>query len=202
MNARLACLAVLLCAPALAQEVTVYQCTDASGLVTMQTHAPCPADTAQRIRIIDVPPPVTLQPAHVLPRVAPAADRASVPPAADADDAAPAAPRTPPQPLFLCQTFDAQQYFSPTDTPPPRCRPLQTVGIGGMPGMGAGQACERVRDTCEPVADDALCRAWDSRVREAEFRWRYAASHQEAGQLHAQFQALSATYQASTCAGD
>lgn len=184
--------------------VTVYQCTQADGSITLQTDGPCPEGIPQEIRIVNVPPPVTLQPPHVEPRLLRPSElpvlRAGAREAVD--EAAAAAVETgPPPPLFQCTRWDDTRYLHENGEPEPQCRPLQTVGIGGVPGIGAGQACERVYDECEPIPEEALCRAWDTRVREAEFRWKFAGAGREALRLQADYEALAAVLAASACAG-
>ena len=191
--------------PALhAEPVSVYECTEADGMVTVRTGTPCPEGQPQRIRMVDPPPPVTLQPPYVegrvlAPQELPVLSAGSV---VSAEEEAEAQERTPPPPLFQCLRYDGQRYLHDNDDPPSRCRPLQTVGIGGVPGIGAGQACERVHDECEPVPADGLCRAWDTRVREAEFRWKFAGSGREAESLRAAYEELAAIHAASTCGAD
>lgn len=188
--------------PALHGEpVTVYECTEPDGIITVRTGSPCPEGRPQRIRVVDPPPPVTLQPAFVAerrlqPQALPVL-RAG--PAGDDGQAAPAPEPVEPPALFQCVRYDGHRYFHDDDSPPSHCRPLQTVGIGGLPGIGAGQACERVHDECEPVPEDALCRAWETRVREAEFRWKFAGPGAGATSLRAAYEDLAATLEASTC---
>ena len=198
---------LLLAAPVLqAGPVTVYECTEPDGIITVKTGAPCPAGQPQRIRVVDAPPPLTLQPAYVQERrLAPQA-LPTLRPAPSSDDDAAAAEaaaaeqqHTPPPPLFQCVRYDGHRYFHEDPDPPAHCRPLQTVGIGGVPGIGAGQACERVYDECEPVLEEALCRAWDTRVDEAEFRWKFAGSGREAAPLQARYEQLAAVLAASAC---
>ena len=205
MIARPVPLAVLLlaAAPLLhAAPVTVYECTEPDGIITVRTGAPCPEGQPQRIRVVDAPPPLTLQPAHVTerrlaPQELPVLRRGPVE-GDDGEEAVAEAP-APPPPLFQCVRYDGQRYLHDSGDPPPQCRPLQTVGIGGVPGMGAGQACERVYDECEPVPEESLCQAWDTRVREAEFRWKFAGSRREARPLHAAWEELAGIHAASAC---
>ena len=107
--------------------------------------------------------------------------------------------KSPPPALYSCRVYDNSTYWREDDAPPARCRPLQTVGIGGVPGMGAGEACERHEDVCTAVPADDLCRAWDARVREAEFRWRFGDSgtRESAG---VEYERLFKQLQASACA--
>lgn len=198
--------AALLLIPALAPQaapVTVYQCTEPDGSITVQTSGPCPEGRPQRIRVVDAPPPVTLHPPHVegrvlqpsqLPVLRAGAERAG------AEAAAAIAEPAPPPALFQCTRYDGTRYLHEDDSPPPQCRPLQTVGIGGVPGIGAGRACERVYDECSPVPDEALCQAWETRLRETEFRWKFTDVRREAEALRAEYERLARIHGASTCA--
>lgn len=186
---------------ATAGDDVVYRCTDANGAVTLQNAQPCPPGQRQRIIEIDVPPPL---PAYVPPPPPPAPQADAAPAAAPGDDGAGADAdrvRLPPPPLYRCTSWDGERRLTADATPAVRCRPLHTVGIGGLSGLGAGAACERVEDACEPVPEDALCHAWDGRVREAEFRWKVASGRREIRERRAEYEALAATYAASTCAG-
>ncbi|MCD9027342.1 DUF4124 domain-containing protein [Luteimonas sp. BDR2-5] len=181
----------------------VYRCEDASGAVTFQNGTPCAKGMRQQRRVVEIAAPL---PAFVPP---PQADVAPSVPlistlrlaelgTGDVDEDAP--PREPPPPLFACRVYDDSSYYREDDTPPTRCRPLQTVGIGSVPGMGAGQACEHVEDVCTAVPADSLCRVWETRVREAEFRWQYAQGR-ERERLRQEYEALFTTYSDSDCLG-
>lgn len=196
---------LLAAAPALpAGPVTVYQCTEPDGSITLQTDEPCPEGRQQEIRVVNVPPPVTLRPPYVEPRVLRPSQlpvlRAGVEQTERADGQAVVAEPEPPPPLFQCTRWDNTRYLHENDEPEPQCRPLQTVGIGGVPGVGAGRACERVHDACEPVPDDALCQAWETRLRETEFHWKFADSRRDAESLRAEYERLARIHGASTCA--
>lgn len=148
--------------------VVIYRCTDPGGAVTFQNDVPCPKGAAQVRRVMataaPVPPPAIV--------AAPATQPPSRPVAPAVALAAPAAiaiaERLPPPPLFECRTWDDRRYLGAVATPPERCAPLQTTGIGGAAGMGAGAACELVTDQCEPIAEASLCDGWRRRLREAE----------------------------------
>src|SRR5690606_41022399 len=89
-------------------------------------------------------------------------------PAAAAVDAAPPPESGEPPPLFACRTWDDRRYLHDDGSPPERCAPLRTHGLDGSRTGGAGAACVVRRDTCEPVADEALCDQWAVRLRDAE----------------------------------
>lgn len=183
----------------------IYRCTDAAGAVTFQNGTACPTGHKQERRVVEMATPM---PAFVSPPATPVAPP-QVPlisrlPAAEAvvpreDSDAP----EPPPALFACRVFDNSTYWREDDTPPLRCRPMQTVGIGGLPGMEAGQACEQVADVCEAVPAEALCSTWETRVREAEFRWRYAQGRAQ-DPLRLEYEQLFTTWRDSSCgaAGD
>ena len=155
------------------ESVVIYRCTDAGGAVTFQNDVPCPKGAAQERRMMEVAAPVAAPAAVPLPAVEPRVR----PPAPAVDPGAPPsiaiAERQPPPPLFECRTWDDRRYLGDLASPPERCAPLQTTGVGGAPGMGAGAACELVSDQCAPVAEDALCDGWRLRLREAEADLRF-----------------------------
>lgn len=160
-----------------AAPTVIYRCTGADGGVTFQNDTPCAAGQQQQRRVIDIAAPI---PAFSAPPAAPERAPAvpmisSLPTAGRPPDPTPedATPRPAPPALFACRVYDNRSYWREDDAPPLRCRPLPTIGIGGLPGMGAGQACEMHADVCTAVPDAELCLAWDNRVREAEFRWRF-----------------------------
>lgn len=182
-----------------AATTVIYRCTDPSGAVTFQNGTACPAGHRQERRVVEMASPMpTFVPAPAPPLQAPQVPLISQMPAtleaAAEDDAAP----EPPPALFACRVYDNSTYWREDDTPPLRCRPMRTVGIGGLPGMGAGQACEQVADVCEAVAEDALCSSWETRVREAEFRWRYAQGRAQ-DPLRLEYEQLFNTWRNSTC---
>ena len=98
--------------------------------------------------------------------MAPIAAVADAPPIADAD-------RLPPPALFECRTYDAGRYLSDDGNPPQRCAPLQTTGIGGSSGTGAGESCQMVSDQCQRIADGGLCENWKARLLEAQAALRF-----------------------------
>ncbi|NZA25823.1 DUF4124 domain-containing protein [Luteimonas sp. SJ-92] len=204
--------ALLLAVPAAAQQtIVIYHCTDAGGAVTVQNDAPCPAGTTQRTREIDPPPPL---PAYVPMAPPPEPAASTLVPLAPLtagerppDDPAAVAARAidlrslPPPPLYQCVTYDQNRYFTADAEPQSRCQPMQTVGIGGLQGLGAGAACIRVVDTCAPVPEQALCEAWRARLDEAEFRLKFARGHYDTRARRDEYAALERTLDASTCAG-
>lgn len=209
MRHALVCAALLFAAPALAQQsdMVIYHCTDAAGAVTVQNDTPCPAGSTQKTRVIEPPPPLPAYVPMTLPE--PATSRlAPITRVKRRDDGFD--PTTlvidlelrPPPPLFLCVTYDQARYYTESSEPASRCQPMATVGIGGLQGLGAGEACMHVTDVCEPVPDDALCEAWDTRVREAEFRWKFAGGHYDARDRRGEYETLARIRDTSTCAAE
>lgn len=194
----------LLCALAsggrAAVTTVIYRCTDATGAVTFQNGTACPAGHTQERRVVEMATPL---PAFVAPPAAPVTPP-QVPLISRLPAPDPVTPRDvaaalqPPPALFACRVFDNSTYWREDANPPPRCRPMRTIGIGGLPGMEAGQACEQVADVCEAVPADALCSTWETRVREAEFRWRYAQGREQPA-LRAEYEQLFSTWRDSTC---
>ena len=203
-------LALLACATpaAIAQQVVIYRCTDASGALTVQNDEPCPAGSREERAIIEPPPPM---PVYVpqTPAPAPAATgtvtaaAAATPTAPERPDApAPAriadADRLPPPPIFRCHTPGNDRYISEDAEPKPRCVPLQTVGINGDPGLAAGAACEWQYDRCERIPDGEACDGWRQRGREIESTWRYARGDARAP-LQEAFARVSTILSDTTC---
>ena len=158
---------------AAAESVVIYRCTDASGALTFQNNVPCAKSATQERRVMEVAAPVAATAVVPTPAVAPRVR----PPVPAVEPQAPAsieiAERLPPPPLFECRTWDDRRYLGDVASPPERCAPLQTTGIGGATGMGAGAACELVTDQCTPVAEEALCDGWRRRLLEAEGDLRF-----------------------------
>jgi hypothetical protein len=181
-----------------ARQVVIYRCTDAAGRVTIQNDVACPKGTKQQRQAIDVPPPV---PAYVpAPRDAeidtttPAT--AEKPQPAQTADAAPLVP-APPPPLYACRTWDERDLLTEDATPAERCAPLQVVAADGSARSDAA-ACEKVKDRCEAVPAESLCAAWQRRVDEAEFRWRFAGAKQDDDRRR-EYEALKARLAQSNC---
>ncbi|MDH5821946.1 DUF4124 domain-containing protein [Luteimonas sp. RD2P54] len=210
----IAAAALLLAVPAAAQQaIVIYHCTDARGAVTVQNDTPCPAGTTQRTREIDPPPPL---PAYVpmAPPPAPAPSLLAapvaplVPGSADSGDPAVAGALAidlrslPAPPLQHCVAYDQTRYYTPDTEPRSRCQPMRTVGIGGLQGLGAGAACIRVTDSCEPVPEAALCEAWQARLDEAEFRMEFAQGHYDTRARRDEYEAIARIIATSVCAAD
>jgi hypothetical protein len=192
--------------PATPRTIRIFRCTDATGRVTLQNDVPCPKGTRQQQQVVEAPPPV---PAYV-PREertqAPvAAVRAETPPAtaekpaqpAEGANAASVVPGPPPQ-LYACRTWDARDLLTEDATPAERCAPLQVVAADGST-RGDAAACEKVTDQSEAVPADSLCTAWQRRVDEAEFRWRFAGAKQDDDRRR-EYELLKATLAQSDCA--
>lgn len=182
-----------------AGSVVFYRCTDAGGAVTFQNDVPCPKGAAQERRVMEAAEPVA--PAIV---AAPAIEPPPRPvaPAVAAAAASPGeiaiAPRLPPPALFECRTWDDRRYLGELATPPERCAPLQTTGLGGAAGMGAGAACELVSDQCEPIAEASLCDGWHRRLREAEADLRFGRFERRAA-AQAEVTRVEQVARESTC---
>lgn len=184
------------------EQVRIYRCTDASGALLIQNDQPCPPGHAQEVQVIDVPPTL---PAYVsrearMPEVV-AAEQAAVETAIleALPEPVPVGERRAPPALFQCTTWDNTVYLTEDETPAQRCAPMRIVGLDGRPRPGMGAACQTTQDRCEAVTEDALCAAWQRRVDEAEFRWKFARA--PAGDpRHVEYEKLAATLANSSCA--
>ena len=179
----------------------VYRCTAADGTVTLQNAEACPAGQRQQVIEVDVAPPLpAFVPAQPPPGLRVLPVTAVAPSADEGTGAVATAEPVPPPPLYQCTRWDNERYLTGDAVPATRCRPLNTVGIGGLPTLGAGQACEQVEDSCTAVPEENLCRAWKSRVDEAEFRFKVTPAQSPAARERQQeYAALAATSAASTC---
>ena len=195
----------LLALPSAAQETVFYKCTDAAGKVSMQNGTPCAPGMKQEVRRIGevrsaplptrrpeppAPPPPPRYGEFVLVSGPQMRRQAADPAAAD---------RPAPPPLYQCKTWDEVQYLGEEAEPPPRCAPLQVVGIDGRPAVGIGSACEMKADTCTAVPDGQLCVAWLRRLDEADFRRTHAAAADRADR-EAAFQRILGQVAPSRCA--
>lgn len=182
--------------------IVIYRCVAADGTLTIQNDKPCPPGNRQTTQTIDPPPQLpSYQPrATRLPEIVAAQDE-HVAEIIDkvTPEPVPEAKREPPPALFQCVTWDDNRYLTPDDTAQERCAPLRTVTLGGTPQQGAVRACQTVHDTCQPVAEDALCKTWQRRVDEAEFRWKFAhAARSDPRRI--EYERLAAILANSTCA--
>ncbi|MCL1634962.1 DUF4124 domain-containing protein [Luteimonas sp. SX5] len=197
------------------QSVVMYRCTDAQGAVTLQNDVPCPKGSKQVKRVIETAPapaatsspvstpPQTPAPTSATPAMAAAPAGAPIAPAAPKPENAQAsaiAERPAPPDLYRCQNYRREIYFSDTDLPPSRCLPLQTTGLDGNPGTGAGAACEMVRDACQRIADADLCQAWQQRLRDAESAVRFGTPEQAADARY-EFIRAEKVMRESSCGG-
>jgi hypothetical protein len=105
----------------------------------------------------------------------------------------------PPPALYACRTWDERDFLTEDATPAERCAPLQVVAADGST-RGDAAACEKVKDQCEAVPADALCAAWQRRVDEAEFRWKFAGAKQDDDRRR-EYELLKAKLAQSDCAG-
>jgi hypothetical protein len=206
--------------PETARTIVIYRCTDAAGRVTIQNDVACPKGTKQQRQAIEAPPPVpayrpreermpdTEAPANAqtaaqataaeTPATAQETAQTTTAPAEGAG-AALALPGAPPA-LYACRTWDERDFLTEDATPAERCAPLQVVAVDGSTRSDAA-ACEKVKDQCEAVPAEALCAAWQRRVDEAEFRWKFAGAKQDDERRH-EYELLKAKLAQSDCAGD
>ncbi|MEO6155247.1 MAG: hypothetical protein ABIP16_05920 [Thermomonas sp.] len=197
-------LAMLLCThAALAQDTIFYKCTDAKGAVSMQNGTPCAAGMKQEtrhigeVRTVPVPPKKTS--VEATPEAPVYGDFVLVSGPNMKRTPAPESAELPaPPPLFQCRTWDGDDFLGEAETPPPRCVPLQVVGIDGSQQLGMGSACEMRDDTCTAIPDEGLCDAWFRRLDEAEFKRNYA-SDDNRGERQGAFDAIDAKVKASRC---
>lgn len=195
----------LLCLPAFAQrQIVIYRCTDASGAVTIQNDTACPKGSKQKTSTIDVPPSMPAYEARAerMPQIVAAEKKQEDERAQEAIQDAlpppvPVAEREAPPPLFQCTTWDDQTYVGTEEVPPQRCVPIQVVGLDGAVN-GAAQACRYTTDTCEPIPEDGLCRAWRRRLDEAKFRAHFAGENDN-HEREFDYEKMAATVRNSTC---
>ncbi|MDI1252172.1 hypothetical protein [Thermomonas sp.] len=198
-------LLMLLLAPCmgLAQETVFYKCTDAKGAVSMQNGTPCAPGMKQEIRRVGevrtVPVPAKKPQADAPPPAPVYGDFVMVSGPNMKRKPAPESAELPaPPPLFQCRTWDGDDYLGEKEMPPPRCVPLQVVGIDGSQALGMGSACEMRDDTCTAIPDDGLCDAWLRRLDDAEFKLKYAGNDNR-GERQAAFDGIDAKVKASRC---
>lgn len=199
-------------APAFADDVVFYRCTDAAGHLTIQ-NSPCPKGMRQEKKVMQgvttVPMAVPEKPAAHATTHQPAAPTQAATENDTADAGilrdptiSPAAPddrpRLPPPVLFQCTTYNRDSYVTESSEPQRRCIPLRTVGLDGNPATGAGQACDMVYDQCARVPDGALCGAWKKRLGETEVAWRFGRAENEA-KNRAEFERVQRIVDESAC---
>ena len=194
---------LLVPSPAASQDTLFYKCTNAKGEVSLQNGTPCAPGMRQEIRRIGevrtVPVPTKKADAPVPPPPPVYGEFVLVSgPNMKRKPAPEAAALPPPPPLFQCRTWEGDTYFGETDTPEPRCIPLQVTGIGGAANLGAGSACEMKPDACTATPAEQLCEAWLRRLDEAEFKLKYASRDDEDERKRA-FDAIDAKVKASSC---
>lgn len=200
----IALLMLVLCTrAALAQETIFYKCTDAKGGVSMQNGTPCAAGMKQEVRRIGevrtVPVPPKKPSAEATPEAPVYGDFVLVSgPNMKRKPAPESAELPPPPPLFQCRTWDGDDYLGEDEKPPPRCVPLQVVGIDGSQQLGMGSACEMREDTCTAIPDEGLCDAWFRRLDEAEFKRNYAGDDNRS-ERQAAFDGINSKVKASRC---
>lgn len=187
--------------PAAARTIHIFRCTDAAGRVTLQNDVPCPKGTRQQQQVVEAPPAPASVPREEHMPAPVAAERAheagKPPPAPASTHDAPLVPAPPPQ-LYACRTWDERDLLTEDATPAERCAPLQVVAADGSVRSDAA-ACEKVTDQCEAVPAESLCTAWQRRVDEAEFRWRFAGARQDDDRRR-EYELLKAKLAQSDCA--
>ena len=164
------------------RSVVIYRCTNAFGALTVQNDTPCPKGSRQQKQVIEPPTPMPAYRPLPTPKVVDPAALAVVPPTATVASAPVIADkdRLPPPPLFQCNTYDNDSYFSENATPEPRCVRLETTDLQGSTDSSGGVACQMVTDQCQRVADGAACDAWKKRLRETEAKWKFGAADDSA----------------------
>ena len=213
MPLRHALLALLLLTPhAFADEVVFYRCTDASGALTLQ-NMPCPKGDTQVKKVVQsvttvpgvTPAPVTPKPPAPAP-VDPAPAAAGKPlfttglTGSESKEPAEQTTRLPPPVLFQCTPYDKDTYITENEEPQSRCVALRTVGLDGNPELGAGEACEVVKDVCARVPVGGLCDAWKKRRDETEVAFRFTRA-ESAEKNKAEFERAQKIWQESDCGG-
>jgi hypothetical protein len=204
---------LLLAPSAFADEVVFYRCTDASGALTLQ-NMPCPKGDTQTRKVMQsvttVPAPspnrttrtTSTPPAGLKPSMQ--VDDPTPPAALQAGnvdtDAVPDSKSLPPPVLFQCTTYDKDTYITENEEPQSRCVALRTVGLDGNPELGAGEACEVVKDVCARVPDGGLCDAWKKRRDETEVAFRFTRA-ESAEKNKAEFERAQKIWQQSDCGG-
>ncbi len=192
---------------AFADEVVFYRCTDASGALTLQ-NMPCPKGDTQVKKVVQsvntVPGAST---APVTPRPPAPVDPAPQAPEpkqkfttgyTDTEAKPVESQRLPPPVLFQCTTYDKDTYITENEEPQSRCVSLRTVGLNGNPELGAGEACEVVKDVCARVPDGGLCDAWKKRRDETEVAFRFTRA-ESAEKNKAEFERAQKIWQESDC---
>jgi hypothetical protein len=212
MPLRHALLALLLMTPcAFADEVVFYRCTDASGALTLQ-NMPCPKGDTQVKKVVQsvntVPgaAPAPVVPVTPTPMPPTPMDSTATPAGrplfttghTDTEPTTEDAPRLPPPVLFQCTTYDKDTYITENEEPQSRCVPLRTVGLNGNPELGAGEACEVVKDVCARVPDGGLCEAWKKRRDETEVAFRFTRA-ENAEKNKAEFERADRIWRESDC---
>ncbi len=189
--------------PASAQETVFYKCTNAKGEVSMQNGTPCAPGMKQEIKRVGevrtVPVPAK-KPEVEAPKPAPVYGEFTLVsgPNMKRKPAPEAAVLPPPPALFQCATWEGDTYFGETDTPEPRCMPLQVTGLDGSAAFGVASACEMKQDKCEAIPAEGLCDAWLRRLDDADFKLKYAGDDNR-GERQAAFDAFDAKVKASNC---
>ena len=186
-----------------AQETVFYKCTDAKGNTSMQNGTPCAPGMKQEIKRIGqvrtVPVPAMKPQAEAPPPAPVYGDFVMVSGPNMKRKPAPEASALPPPPaLYQCKTWEGDTYFGDTDSPEPRCAPLQVTSLDGGTAFGVAGACEMKEDKCIAIPAEGLCEAWLRRLDDADFKLKYA-SDDNRSERQATFDAIDAKVKASSC---
>lgn len=152
-----------------AEEITVYRCQDAKGVVSLQDE-PCPAGQTGSSRSMTRPkdPPA--------PRAtAPAPESTPVEEAPVAPDYGPA-PLYAPPPLFQCTDYDGAVRYSEDHDPNRRCVPLSVLGYDVRGSAQGAASCRWVSESCLQLDDASACAQFKARLKVARSNALHAFS--------------------------
>ena len=135
-----------------ADDVTIYRCVDAKGVVAIQDK-PCGKDQAQSAREMVRPKDAPPRPRPTTPEPV-----ASEPPPAPQPQWEYEPEREPPPPMYVCTSYDGIVRESEQYDPNPRCEPLALYypNAERLTPQQAG-ACRWVRDSCVLLSEEETC---------------------------------------------
>lgn len=163
---------------AVAEELTIYRCTDAQGRLSVRDTPCLKGATQQQAQTLQRPRDPPAPPASPAPSVAPAP--------------APVVHtqviyRTPPRPMYECITGEGERYTSDNDEGNPRWVPLWAQGyvaVAGAHGAGRGghgytgaivpYGSTWVRDSCHVLPQQEVCARLSDRRYEIMRRYNSA----------------------------